>query len=79
MLFASGGYQVFIYDVDSEQIIKAKADIKGQLLMLEEQGLLRGALTRDEQFSLITGVSNLQECVEGAFFIQVIRWIIIGT
>lgn len=71
MLFASGGYRVEMYDLDPEQVVKAKADIEEQLALLEKQGLLRGALTRGEQFDLITGVTDLTKCVEGAFFVQV--------
>nr|KAG5711098.1 hypothetical protein BaRGS_004742 [Batillaria attramentaria] len=59
MLFASGGYRVELYDLDPEQVDKAKADIKDQLEVLEKQGLLRGALSREEQFNLITGVTDL--------------------
>ncbi|KAK7503172.1 hypothetical protein BaRGS_00005437 [Batillaria attramentaria] len=70
MLFASGGYRVELYDLDPEQVDKAKADIKDQLEVLEKQGLLRGALSREEQFNLITGVTDLSACAKGAFFVQ---------
>ncbi|PVD28444.1 hypothetical protein C0Q70_11032 [Pomacea canaliculata] len=60
MLFASSGYQVSLYDIEIEQIDKAKDDIKSQLLKLEEE---------DEQYQLIQGVTDLKSCVEDAFFV----------
>ena len=40
MIYASSGYQVSLYDVDPEQVTRAKADIAEQLVVLEEQKLL---------------------------------------
>ncbi|KAL8570554.1 hypothetical protein ACOMHN_008911 [Nucella lapillus] len=70
MLFASGGFKVTLYDLDPDQVSKAKADIGEQLQQLESQGLLRGALSRQEQFDLITEDTDLKTCVNGAFFVQ---------
>ena len=71
MIFASGGYKVTMYDLDPEQVSKAKADIAQQLNMLEEKNQLRGSLSRQQQFDLISGATELKACVEGAFFVQV--------
>ncbi|XP_050393223.1 lambda-crystallin [Patella vulgata] len=70
MLFASAGYQVKIYDVDVEQVKKALQNIEQQLLDLQEQGLLRGNLNKQEQRERITAVSTIGDCVKGAFYIQ---------
>ncbi|XP_005109678.1 lambda-crystallin homolog isoform X2 [Aplysia californica] len=70
MLFVSGGYQVSVYDVEPAQNAVAKDDIWSQLNKLEEQGLLRGSLSKEQQFANITYTEDLAECVNGAFFIQ---------
>lgn len=54
MLFAGAGYQVCLYDVSQELMEGAIADIKKQLTILEETGMLRGSLTAVQQLELIT-------------------------
>lgn len=70
MIFASAGYKVYIYDVLSEQIENAKNMIQNSLKDYQEKGCLKGSLSLEEQFSLITGTSVLKECLEDAIFIQ---------
>ncbi|XP_070189700.1 lambda-crystallin-like isoform X2 [Littorina saxatilis] len=69
MIFASGGYKVTLFDLEPDQVSKAKADIQTQLGSLEREGLLRGSLSVQQQFDLITGVTDLATCVKDAFFV----------
>lgn len=71
MLFASAGYQVVLYDVVSANVDTALADIKFQLQNLQEKGLLRGKLSADEQFALISKADTLSDCLKDAIHIQV--------
>ncbi|KAF8778636.1 Lambda-crystallin like protein [Argiope bruennichi] len=70
MLFASVGYEVKLFDVESSKIDDALADIKLQLNKLEESGYLRGNLSATEQFHLISKCETLKECVEGSIHVQ---------
>lgn len=70
MLFASAGYNVVIYDILPEQILKAKEDISQQIDTLESNNLLRGTIKGAEQKKLITGTNELAECLKNAIYIQ---------
>ncbi|XP_070568564.1 lambda-crystallin-like [Ptychodera flava] len=70
MLFASAGYSVHLYDIDPSLVANAMDKIKTQLLNLEKEGLLKGSLTADEQFALISGCDNLASAVKGAKHVQ---------
>ena len=70
MLFAGAGYKVQLYDIEKKQVDGALENIKTQLAHLEEVGLLRGDLSKSEQFALISGTSNMSECISGACYIQ---------
>ncbi|KFM70387.1 Lambda-crystallin-like protein, partial [Stegodyphus mimosarum] len=70
MLFASVGYNVGVYDVDPSRIDDALVDIKQQLEKLEKTGYLRGTLTADEQYNLISKCNNLSDCVSESIHVQ---------
>nr|XP_002131138.1 lambda-crystallin-like [Ciona intestinalis] len=70
MLFAGAGYNVVLFDVVQSQLDNALVDIKNQLMKLEEQSLLRGKLTANEQFSLIKVTNDLPEAVKDAVHVQ---------
>ncbi|XP_032960121.1 lambda-crystallin homolog isoform X2 [Rhinolophus ferrumequinum] len=70
MLFASGGFKVKLYDIEQQQITNALENIRKEIKLLEQLGALKGTLSAEQQLSLITGCSNIQEAVEGAMHIQ---------
>lgn len=70
MIFASVGYKVCIFDIVQSQIENALQQAKSQLLNLEAKGLLRGKLTAAQQFSCISGSTDLKEAISNAFFLQ---------
>lgn len=70
MIFASVGYKVSIYDIVESQVENALKQTKVQLNSLEQRGLLRGALTAEQQFGCITGCTDIKQAVTGAFFLQ---------
>ncbi|TRY89751.1 hypothetical protein DNTS_000003 [Danionella cerebrum] len=70
MVFLSGGHQVKIYDNKPGQASEAIAEIRKQLEELEHAGMLRGNLSSAEQLSLLSSREDLQQALEGAFFVQ---------
>lgn len=70
MLFAAAGYKVRIYDIEPKQITDALSNIRSQLEHLEEIGLMRGHLTKEQQFQAIEGTNDLKYCIKGAIYIQ---------
>ncbi|KAK7071746.1 Crystallin, lambda 1 [Halocaridina rubra] len=70
MLFASVGYKVHIYDVKAEQVSSALTNIKKQLHILENSGMLRGTLTAEQQFQCISAAASLKDCIKGAKYVQ---------
>ncbi|XP_075215491.1 beta Hydroxy acid dehydrogenase 1 isoform X2 [Lycorma delicatula] len=70
MLFIAAGYEVTIFDILPEQVQNALEDIKNQLQKLEEDKLLRGNLSAKQQFSLVKGTSQIEECSKDAIYIQ---------
>ena len=71
MLFASGGYQVRLFDNNPEQLSRALRDIKEQLQLLAEGGLGKGSLNPEQQYSRISPADSLEMCVCGASLVMV--------
>ena len=71
MIFASGGYKVSLYDIDEKQVTRALSLIQDKLKSYEQQGSLRGTTSASEQFQLISGHTDLAQCLQGASYIQV--------
>ncbi|RUS83206.1 hypothetical protein EGW08_009017 [Elysia chlorotica] len=70
MIFAGAGFKVTIFDIYPEQISKALESIKATLLKYESQGCLRGTLSAAKQAALVTGSNELQQCLDGASYVQ---------
>ncbi|XP_077996797.1 lambda-crystallin homolog [Glandiceps talaboti] len=70
MLFASAGYNVFLYDIDASRVAIAMDTIQSSLQDLEKKGLLKGSLSADQQYELIQGVDDLALAVKGAKHVQ---------
>lgn len=70
MLFASAGYQVKIYDNNSQQIDNALKRIEIDLKRLEHDNLLRGTLTAEQQIKCVSGTTDVAELVKNAIYIQ---------
>ena len=71
MLFAGGGYNVYLYDVEHSQLTNAKKYIEEQLVRLEETNLLRGQLSAKQQIELINVSNDLSNSVKDAKHVQV--------
>lgn len=69
MIFASKGYKVVLYDIVSDQVSKALETIQFELQQFENDGLLRGDISAVEQANLISGSSNLKECIQDAYYV----------
>ncbi|ALC41755.1 CG9914 [Drosophila busckii] len=70
MLFAAAGYRVQLYDILEAQVTTALAELQQELHSLECKGRLRGNLTAQAQFALISGCTSLQQLVQQAQHIQ---------
>ncbi|XP_039511735.1 lambda-crystallin homolog [Pimephales promelas] len=70
MVFLSGGYKVKIYDNKPGQASGAITEIRKQIEELQQAKMLRGNLSAAEQLSLLSSHDDLQQALEGAFFVQ---------
>jgi len=71
MLFAAAGYEVKLYDAESQVVAAALDDILVQLVNINNAGMLRGQLSVTEQHQRITGVQSMADCVSDAIYVQV--------
>jgi len=70
MIFASVGFDVTMFDILPEQVNTALNNIKVEVDQFEKDGVLRGTLKASEQKVLISGSTNLAECIKDAIYIQ---------
>ncbi|XP_061648474.1 lambda-crystallin homolog [Phyllopteryx taeniolatus] len=70
MVFASGGYTVKLYDNQAGQAANAMTEMKKQMMELQEVGMLRGQLSAMQQLALLSSHEDLQQALQGAFFVQ---------
>ncbi|EDW60450.1 lambda-crystallin homolog [Drosophila virilis] len=70
MLFASAGYRVQLYDILESQVTTALAELRKELQQLESKGRLRGELSAERQYALISGCIQLEQLVQDALHIQ---------
>lgn len=70
MVFLSGGYKVKLYDNKPGQASGAIAEIRKQLEELQQAKMLRGNLSAAEQLSRLSSHEDLQQALDGAFFVQ---------
>ncbi|XP_053791980.1 lambda-crystallin homolog isoform X2 [Vidua chalybeata] len=70
MVFAAGGFKVKLYDIAQEQLTTALENISKQMKEMEKLGVLKGALSAEQQLALISVCTDLKAAVEGATFIQ---------
>lgn len=71
MIFAGSGFNVVIFDVDSGQLERAKTNISSTLKRYEKDGFMRGSGTSTEQAGRVSTSTSLEECLTGAFYVQV--------
>uniref|UniRef100_A0A8C3Y2W7 Crystallin lambda 1 n=1 Tax=Catharus ustulatus TaxID=91951 RepID=A0A8C3Y2W7_CATUS len=70
MVFAAGGFKVKLYDIAQQQLMSALENIRQQMKEMEKLGVLKGALSAEQQLALISVCTDLKAAVEGATFIQ---------
>ncbi|RMC07303.1 hypothetical protein DUI87_16761 [Hirundo rustica rustica] len=70
MVFAAGGFKVKLYDIAQQQLTSALENIRKQMKEMEKSGVLKGALSAEQQLALISVCTDLKAAVEGATFIQ---------
>eukprot|EP00095_Tigriopus_kingsejongensis_P008489 maker-scaffold18_size714446-snap-gene-5.18 protein:Tk08489 transcript:maker-scaffold18_size714446-snap-gene-5.18-mRNA-1 annotation:"hypothetical protein DAPPUDRAFT_306692" len=70
MIFASVGYEVWLYDIHQEQLDKAVIDIGRDVDQFEKDGTLRGTLPAHQQKKLIHITTDLAECIKGCVYVQ---------
>lgn len=70
LVFISGGFSVKIFDKEPGMAASAVSFIRQQVEELQQRNMLRGELSAAQQAALVSACDDLQQAVEGAFFIQ---------
>jgi len=70
MIFASAGYKVTLFDIDENQVAKALENIATELIQFEKDGVIRGTLSAEAQTNLISGSTNLADCIKDCVYVQ---------
>merc|ERR1712008_440285 len=70
MIFASVGYKVTLFDIEKSQVAKALENIATELVQFEKYGVIRGTLSAEAQTKLISGSSNLSDCIRDCVYVQ---------
>ena len=70
MIFASAGYKVTLFDILESQVSAALTNIASELVQFEKDGVIRGQLSATDQTALISGSSNLSDCIKDCVYVQ---------
>lgn len=70
MIFASQGNQVTIYDINDAIVEKSLQLIKQDLDLYEKKNCLKGDISGDVQFQLISGTSSIEKALSNASYVQ---------
>jgi len=70
MIFASAGYKVTLYDILESQVSAALTNIASELVQFEKDGVIRGTISAADQTKLISGSSNLLDCIKDCVYVQ---------
>lgn len=70
MIFASAGYKVTLYDILDSQVSAALTNIASELVQFEKDGVIRGTISAADQTKLISGSSNLSDCIKDCVYVQ---------
>jgi L-gulonate 3-dehydrogenase len=73
MIFTSVGYEVHLYDVSRDQIDQSIRLVQQTLKEMEQEKVLKGKLSADQQFSLVRPAYDLKSLLKDAIHCQVIK------
>ena len=71
MIFSGAGYLPCLFDVDPNQLSRALTATREALQQYEKKGYLRGQGSAETQADKISTTTSLEECLNGAFYVQV--------
>lgn len=73
MIFTSVGYEVHLYDVSRQQTDQSIKLIQKSLKEMQDQNVLKGKLSADQQFALVHAAYDLASLLKNAIHCQVIK------